>query len=164
MLLDEGPGSVERRPAATLQPATLPSIDGFRTIERLGSGGMGEVYKLQDLQLDRIVAGKIIRRDHLGSFAGKASDFLREAKSLALFSDPRIVQVFECRLENDPAVIIMEFVDGFELGRLGPSLEFRQRAKVMREVAVALHRAHELGIQHRDLKPSNIMLDGALSP
>ena len=53
---------------------------------------------------------------------------------------------------------------GFELGRVGPSLEFRQRARIVRDVCDAIHHAHALGIQHRDLKPSNIMLDGALSP
>ena len=145
-------------------PAVLPAIEGFRTIERIGTGGMGEVYKLQDLKLDRIVAAKVIRRDIDGRFRAGASEFLREAKSLALFSDPRIVQIFECRMEAEPAVIIMEHVDGFELGKLGPSLEFRQRAKIMRDVCDALHHAHSLGIQHRDLKPSNIMVDGALTP
>jgi hypothetical protein len=58
----------------------------------------------------------------------------------------------------------MEFVDGFELGRIGPSLEFRQRARVLVEVCDALQHAHDLGLQHRDLKPSNIMLDEALAP
>jgi serine/threonine protein kinase len=164
MLMDEGgPGGPTD---ATIDPhATgFPSIAGFRTIERLGAGGMGEVYKLQDLQLDRLVAGKIIRRDRSGHIPTGAREFLREAKSLALFSDHRIVQVFECRLDADPPVILMEYVDGFELGRIGPSLEYRQRAKIVRDVADAVHRAHGLGIQHRDLKPSNIMLDAALSP
>jgi len=163
-LLDDGlpAGGAAGPPDAG--PASLPVIDGFRTIERLGAGGMGEVYKLQDLQLDRIVAAKIIRRDRVGRLSASAMDFLREAKSLALFSDSRIVQVFECRLDADPAVIIMEYVDGFELGRIGPSLEFRQRATIVRDVADAMDRAHEQGIQHRDLKPSNIMLDAALRP
>ena len=143
--------------------ARLPVIEGFRTIERIGAGGMGEVYKLQDLTLDRIVAAKIIRTQP-GGQRTSAAEFLREAKSMALFSDPRIVRIFECRTDAEPAVIIMEFVDGFELGRLAPSLEFRQRAKIMRDVCDAIEHAHSLGIQHRDLKPSNIMLDGALSP
>ena len=147
-------------PANVFGPTGLPVIEGFRTIERIGVGGMGEVYKLEDLTLDRIVAAKIIKR---GAHA-TAGDFLREAKSLALFSDPRIVRIFECRTDLDPAVIIMEFVDGFEVGHLAPSLEFRQRARIMREVCEAVQHAHALGIQHRDLKPSNIMLDAALSP
>ena len=140
--------------------AALPQFDGFQTIERLGGGGMGEVYKLKDLQLDRIVAGKIVRRDRPA--AGVAA-FLQEARSLALFSDRRIVRIFEFRA-GDPAVIVMELVEGFELGRIGPSLEFAQRARVIAEVCDAVQHAHALGIQHRDLKPSNIMVDAALAP
>lgn len=162
-LMGDAPGSAApARHATHGSDDPLPSIDGFRTIERIGSGGMGEVFKLQDLRLNRLVAAKVVRRD--SGIAASAADFMREAKSLALFSDPRIVQVFDCRFDTDPAVIIMEFVSGFELGRIGPSLEFRQRAKVIREVADAVHRAHTLGIQHRDLKPSNIMVDQAIAP
>ena len=141
--------------------ARLPSFDGFQTIERIGSGGMGEVFKLRDIKLDRVVAAKVLRRDGWNT---RISSFLNEAKALALFSDRRIVQIYECRLDSDPPVIIMEFVDGFELGRLGPSLEYAQRAKILVEICEAIHHAHTLGLQHRDLKPSNIMLDARLSP
>ena len=141
----------------------LPSFEGFRTIERIGGGGMGDVYKLQDLTLGRTVAAKVIRRQGAAARVTPA-DFLREARSMALFSDPRIVRIFECRAEAAGVVIIMEFVEGFELGRLAPSLEFRQRAAIMRELCEALEHAHALGIQHRDLKPSNIMIDEALAP
>jgi hypothetical protein len=106
----------------------------------------------------------VLRRDARAEVRGTLSDFLREAKSLALFSDPRIVQIFEFRADATPPVIIMEFVDGFELGRLAPSLEFRQRAKVLRDICETIERAHALGLTHRDLKPSNIMLDGQLRP
>ncbi|MGE5361861.1 MAG: protein kinase domain-containing protein [Bacteroidales bacterium] len=148
--------------AQTSDAAALPVIDGFRTIERLGRGGMGEVYKLQDLKLDRIVAGKIVRQDRLAARAFR--DFLAEARTLALFRDPRIVQIHELRDDCDPPVIVMEFVDGFELGQVAPSLEYHQRARIVEQVAEAIHHAHGLGIQHRDLKPSNIMLDAALAP
>jgi serine/threonine protein kinase len=143
-------------------PADLPQFEGFHTIERLAAGGMGEVYKLRDLKLDRVVAAKVVRRDR--EAAATFREFLGEARALALFRDPRIVQIFEFRPEASPPVIVMEFVEGFELGRLGPSLEFRQRARIVEQVADVLHRAHGLGIQHRDLKPSNIMLDAALAP
>ena len=164
LLLDDGARGDEAAWATDEVRNDMPTIDGFRTIERIGAGGMGEVFKLQDLKLDRVVAGKVIRRDRAGQLSEATRGFLREAKSLALFSDHRIVQIFECRLDADPAVIVMEYVDGFELGKLGPSLEVRQRASVIRDVADAVDRAHALGIQHRDLKPSNIMLDGALRP
>jgi hypothetical protein len=140
--------------------SALPAFDGFQTVERLGGGGMGEVYKLKDLKLDRIVAGKIVRPDRrMSGVAG----FLQEAKAMALFSDRRIVRIFEFR-DGDPALIVMEHVEGFELGRIGPSLEFAQRARVLAEICDAVHHAHGLGIQHRDLKPSNIMVDAALLP
>jgi predicted Ser/Thr protein kinase len=151
--LDQAPGEV---------PAALPQFEGFRTIERVGGGGMGEVFKLQDLKLDRIVAGKVVRRDRGRNLA--FNGFLQEARAMALFQDRRIVQIYEFRSEADPPVIIMEFVDGFELGRIAPSLEFRQRAHIVEQVAEAIDHAHRLGIQHRDLKPSNVMLDGALAP
>ncbi|HEY7502115.1 MAG TPA: serine/threonine-protein kinase [Vicinamibacterales bacterium] len=140
----------------------LPRFEGFQTIERLGAGGMGEVFKLRDLTLNRIVAAKVIRRDSRAPAA--VAEFLREAQSMALFADRRIVRIFEFRPDTDPPVIIMEHVDGFELGRIGSSLEYAQRARVMIEICEALHHAHALGVQHRDLKPSNIMLDAQLSP
>jgi serine/threonine-protein kinase len=164
MSLDEGPGSVASASSVASETGALPTIEGFRTIERLGQGGMGAVYKLEDLKLKRLVAGKVIRHDGDARVRARLSDFLREAQSLALFSDPRVVQVFEFRAEANPPVIIMELVEGFELGRMGRSLEFRQRARIVREVALAIGRAHGLGIQHRDLKPSNIMLDSQLNP
>jgi protein kinase-like protein len=155
-LSGNGDGDVAAPPSA----GALPAFDGFQTIERIGGGGMGEVYKLKDLTLDRLVAGKIVRADRrMPGVPG----FLQEAKAMALFSDRRIVRIFEFR-DGDPALIVMELVEGFELGRIGPSLEFAQRARVLAEVCDAVHHAHGLGIQHRDLKPSNIMVDAALLP
>ncbi len=157
---EEGVKAEGKRQKVEDRPAALPVFEGFQTVERLGGGGMGEVYKLKDLKLDRIVAGKIVRPDR--RMAGVAG-FLQEAKAMALFSDRRIVRIFEFR-DGDPALIVMEHVEGFELGRIGPSLEFAQRARVLAEICDAVHHAHGLGIQHRDLKPSNIMVDAALVP
>lgn len=138
-----------------------PRLEGFRTIERVGRGGAGDVYKLEDLTLGRIVAGKVLRRD--SALAATLPDFLREARSLALFDDPRIVRLLEFRA-GEPPVLLMEYVDGFTLAEIGPSLEFPQRARVVAEVADALHRAHALGLQHRDIKPANILVDARLQP
>jgi hypothetical protein len=149
------PGALDVAPA-------LPAVEGFRTIERLGAGGMGEVYKLQDLKLGRIVAAKVLSAQP--AVTTGVADFVREARSLALFSDPRIVGVYEVRPDANPPVILMEFVDGFELGTIGPSLDIAQRARVVKEVCEAVHRAHGLGLSHRDLKPANIMLDATLAP
>ena len=151
-------------PSAGAKRTRLPAFEGFETIERIGAGGMGEVYKLRDLRLDRIVAAKVIRQARNAGLRATLDGFLHEARALALFSDRRIVQIFEARLDADPPVLIMEHVDGFELGRIGPSLEFAQRARIFVEVCEAVHHAHTVGLQHRDLKPSNIMLDAQLSP
>ncbi|MBI3931988.1 MAG: protein kinase [Acidobacteria bacterium] len=142
-------------------PAPLPSFPGFRTLERLGRGGGGEVYKLQDVTLGRVVAAKVLRRD--SPLAASVGDFLREARSLALFEDPRIVRILEYR-PADPPVLFMEFVDGFGVDEIGPSLEYTQRARIVAEVAEALEGAHRLGMQHRDLKPSHILVDARLQP
>jgi hypothetical protein len=112
--------------------------------------------------LNRLVAAKVVRRD--AYVPAGIGQFLGEARSMALFSDRRIVRIFEFRADEQRPVIIMEYVDGFELGRIGPSLEFVQRARVLIEVCEALHHAHALGLQHRDLKPSNIMVDAQLTP
>lgn len=140
----------------------LPAFEGFQTVERIGRGGMGEVFKARDLRLDRFVAAKVLRGD---SAAAEAyGDFLREARAMALFRDDRIVQIHDYRPEADPPVILMEYVEGFALNRVAPSLEHRQRARILLSICEAVQHAHDLGIQHRDLKPSNILLDSRLSP
>ena len=144
------------------QEGVLPAFEGFRTIERIATGGMGEVYKLHDLKLNRMVAAKVMRTDRQGAVS--VNDFLKEARTLALFQDRRIVQIHEFRPDATPPVLIMEYVDGFELGKIGPSLEYPQRARILKEVCEAIHHAHSLGLQHRDLKPANIMLDAQLRP
>ncbi|MCZ6852387.1 MAG: hypothetical protein O7G86_00585, partial [Gammaproteobacteria bacterium] len=118
-------------------PEQLPAFEGFRTVERLSVGGAGEVYKLEDLQLGRVVAAKIIRHDN--PLDVTVEDSLREARSLALFEDPRIVRIFEFRADADPPGLLMEYVDGFTLDQSGPSLEYAQRARVVMEVAEAIH-------------------------
>jgi len=155
-------GSESAAPGDAGTDEGLPRFEGFRTIERLGGGGGGEVFKLEDLELGRTVAGKIVRAE--GPLRASVADFVREARSLALFDDRRIVTIHEFRGRAEPPLLVMEYVDGFELGRIGPSLEYAQRARVMLEVAEAIDHAHRRGIQHRDLKPSNVMLDAKLTP
>jgi hypothetical protein len=153
---------LEPQPSAAAPPRGLPAFDGYRTIERLGGGGAGEVFKVWDVTLERHAAAKV-----LAPGARRVPDFadiLREARALAGCSDARIVQVYAIREDASPPVLFMEYVDGFELGRVAQSLEVAQRARIVREVADALDGAHRAGVTHRDLKPSNIMLDARLSP
>ena len=88
-------------PAST----ALPVFEGFRTIERIGTGGMGDVYKLHDLKLGRLVAAKVVRGDR--RVASGLAGFLSEARALALFQDRRIVQIYEFRDQATPPVLIM---------------------------------------------------------
>lgn len=156
----DGPEAVSGHFSTPVVEEQLPRLDGFRLIERIGQGGMGVVYKMQDTTLNRPVAAKVIRRDCLAGAAG----VLAEARYLALCKDPRVVEVYECRLDANPAVVIMEYVDGFPLNEIAGSLEYHQRASILREICIAVHNAHSLGIQHRDLKPTNILLDPRLRP
>ena len=148
-------------PAAAPAPQELPEFPGFRTLEKLGRGGSGEVYKLEDLTLGRLVAAKVLRPD--SPLLATVADFLREARALALFEDPRIVRLLDYRPGERP-VLLMEYVDGFPLDEIGPSLAFAQRARILAEVARALDRAHGLRLQHRDLKPGHILVDAKLRP
>ncbi len=149
-------------PRAQASATALPDIEGFRVVERIGSGGGGDVFKVEDTKLGRLVAAKTLRLDR--GLHATVEDFLREARALALFDDPRIVRLFEIRADADPPVLLMEYVDGFELGAIGHSLEYQQRAKIMAEVAEAVEGAHRKGLQHRDLKPANILVDRDLKP
>ena len=130
-------------------------------MERIGRGGAGDVFKLEDETLGRVVAAKVLRAD--SPLLATVADFLREARALALFDDPRIVRLLEYR-PGDTPVLLMEHVDGFPLDEIGPSLSFAQRARLLAEVARALDRAHGLGLQHRDLKPGHILVDARLAP
>jgi hypothetical protein len=159
--LDAALGDPAEDVAPAAEAAPLPEIPGFRTLERLGRGGSSDVYKVQDLTLGRVLAAKLLRKD--SPRAAGLADFLREARSLALFEDPRIVRLIEYR-PGDPPVLLMEHADGFAIDEIGRSLEYPQRARLVAEVAEALGHAHALGVQHRDLKPGHILVDARLRP
>ena len=151
------PSAVGRPAAAPAAPA-LPAVRGVPhdRAPRRGRDGRGLQAPRPEARSPRGGEG---RPGRPARREPRCAEFLAEARALALFQDRRIVQIHEFRDQADPPVLIMEYVDGFELGRLAPSLEFRQRARIMKEVCEAVQHAHDVGVQHRDLKPSNIMLD-----
>jgi serine/threonine protein kinase len=136
------------------------TISHYQVLEKLGHGGMGDVYLAQDTTLDRKVALKFLPDDLEQDLVAKKG-LLREAKSAAALDHPYICKVYEIGEEDGKSFIAMEHVEGETLAaRLaGGKLSLRQSLKIGEEIAEALERAHQNGIVHRDLKPSNFMLD-----
>ncbi|MFJ8536069.1 protein kinase [Streptomyces sp. NPDC093591] len=135
-------------------------VDGrFELVERLGSGGMGTVWRARDTVLHREVALKAVRSDP-DTVGVMRERVLREARALARLSHPHVVTVHQI-IDADPHPwIVMELVPGVSLQRRlddGP-LTPVEAARLGRQVLAALRAAHAAGIQHRDVKPANILL------
>jgi tRNA A-37 threonylcarbamoyl transferase component Bud32/tetratricopeptide (TPR) repeat protein len=139
---------------------TRPQTIGPYTLgERLGAGGMGEVYQAYDERLDRWVAVKLIRSDHLDKPTVRER-FRREARAAACLSHPSIVQIHDVVESDESDAIVMELVEGEPLsGRIarGP-LAVGEAVRIGREIAEGLAAAHAKGLIHRDLKPENVMI------
>jgi Tol biopolymer transport system component len=134
-------------------------VGPYRVVGKLGEGGMGQVYKARDTQLDRDVALKVLP-DALAADHERLVRFEREARALAALNHPNIAQVYGI-VSGDgrsaPA-IAMEFVDGRTLDETKTALPVDEALPIARQIAAALEAAHESGIVHRDLKPGNIKL------
>jgi serine/threonine-protein kinase len=142
-----------------LDPRMPRDIGPYRIEERLGAGGMGEVYRAYDQRLARSVAVKLIRPEASGDERARER-LRREARAAAGLSHPQIVQVFDIVDWGDSEAIVMELVEGDPLARLlhrGP-LDIAASVRLGREIAEALGAAHERGILHRDLKAENVMV------
>jgi serine/threonine protein kinase len=128
-------------------------------LERLGQGGMGEVFKARHSSLDRLVALKVIRRD-LTSKPEAVRRFHREIQSVAKLSHPNIVMAFDANQVGEVHYLAMEFVEGTDLGRLvkakGP-MKVREACDAIRQGAMGLQHAFERGLVHRDIKPTNLL-------
>jgi eukaryotic-like serine/threonine-protein kinase len=146
--------------SAPASPVGESVADGkYELLAEIGRGGMGVVYKARQVELDRIVALKMILT---GSLASKQqlSRFQAEAKVAARVQHPHVIPVFETGLLNGLPFLVMQFVEGCSLherlraGPLSPELA----ARIVAQVARAVADLHAHGIVHRDLKPSNILL------
>jgi serine/threonine-protein kinase len=141
---DIGPGSV---------------VGHFELTERIGSGGMGVVFKAKDLLLGRAVALKVLSRDLLDSDTAKKR-FLREGQLAASVAHPNIATIYEIGETEGVFFIAMELVEGKNLKELiheGP-LSVPQVISIGRKTCAALEAAHRLGVIHRDVKSSNLMV------
>ena len=135
------------------------TLSRYRIVQKLGQGGMGEVYLAEDTSLDRPVALKFLAPD-LQADQTALRRFLREAKAAAAVDHPYVCKVLEVGEAEGRAFMVLEHVEGPTLrDRIarGP-LPLADAVRLTTEIAEALEEAHERGIVHRDLKPSNVMI------
>ncbi len=135
-------------------------ISHYRIIQKLGAGGMGEVYLADDLTLGRRVALKLLPPEHTQD-PERVKRFMREAKAASALNHPNILTVHEVGEADGHRFIATEFIDGESLRatltRTG-SIGTAEALRVATQAASALAAAHEVGIVHRDIKPENVML------
>src|SRR5512136_956352 len=137
------------------------TVSHYRIIDKIGQGGMGEVFLADDTSLQRKVALKFLPPE-MQKDAIARKRFLREARSAAALDNPYICHINEVAESGGRDFIVMEYVEGqsvkdrLEKGPLSPG----EALPIAIEVAEALEAAHGKGIVHRDVKPANIMLTG----
>ncbi|HMK28612.1 MAG TPA: protein kinase [Terriglobales bacterium] len=141
------------------------TLHHYRILEKLGSGGMGVVYRAHDQRLNRDVAIKVLSSELMGDGRG-TSRFQREARALAALNHPNIASIYGFEEFNASGALVMELVEGPTLAdRISRGrIPFPEALRIALQIAQALECAHEHGIIHRDLKPSNIKLqeDGSV--
>ena len=138
----------------------------YEILEKIGSGGMADVYKARCHRLNRLVAIKILKED-LSQDAEFRRRFHAESQAVAMLSHPNIVSVYDVSRSDNIDYIVMELIEGITLKQYMQkkgALSWKESLHFSTQIAKALAHAHERGIIHRDIKPQNIMLlkDGTI--
>ena len=171
-LVGAGDATTETAPAASGPPSTsldlgalVPGtmVEGrYRIVGLLGKGGMGEVYRADDLKLGQPVALKFLPAG-LERDPGRLQRFLNEVRTARQVTHPNVCRVYDIGEVDGQHYLSMEYVDGEDLAsllrRIG-RLPQERAVEVARQICAGLAAAHAQGILHRDLKPANVMLDG----
>ncbi|UCC65368.1 MAG: tetratricopeptide repeat protein [Anaerolineae bacterium] len=138
----------------------------YRLTERLGRGGMAEVYRAYQPNLERDVAVKVMH-GYLAEDEGFVGRFKREARAVAALRHPHIVQVYDFDVKDDAYYMVMEYISGEtlkqrlkRLNAQGKRMPLEEVTRVFRALCNALDYAHVQGCIHRDIKPANVMFDG----
>ena len=134
--------------------------DRYRIVKLLGRGGMGVVYQVEHVHIGKLMAMKLLHGE-LARERNTIRRFQREAEAVSRLSHPNTVQVFDFGRSEGLMYLVMEFLEGRDLGQLirdeGP-LDFDRVARIGAQVCASLGEAHSLGIVHRDIKPENVMV------
>ena len=161
--------SGRRRPVSGIlsSPVLVSNLMDQRTVlqyqlgEKIGGGGMGEIYKARDTRLNRVVAIKVLTAD-MSADPERRRRFVQEAQAVSALNHPNIITIFDIVNDGETQYIVIEYVDGKTLFELIPKggLAIPQVIRYAAQVAEALCAAHAAGIIHRDLKPANVMVTG----
>ena len=138
------------------------TISHYQVTEKLGEGGMGEVYKARDPRLNRTVAIKVLSANAVGD-PDRRRRFILEAQAASGLNHPNIITIHDIISDDHNEYMVMEYVSGKTLADLIPAggMSVEKTLRVGVQIADALAAAHAAGIVHRDLKPGNIMVTGS---
>ena len=135
------------------------TISHYQVVEKIGAGGMGEIWKAQDARLNRMVAIKVLTNASAGD-SDRRRRFIQEAQAASALNHPNIITIYDITSDADSEYMVMEYVAGKTLAELIPpgGVGVGKTLQYSLQIADALRAAHAAGIIHRDLKPGNVMV------